>query len=256
MKCATLPLPGISRGKNLGFMDKTTKIILKGIISVVCLLFFVSATHADPSKEIPGLVYKEMRPPKIPFDPGKIPDPFLSYLVKRGQQASAKAEDDFVWVLESAKNKPSPIDAYFGGVYYIGPIFTAFRGTDKAVNYYKLLRKEIEQRIAAGKGPITPEGDMKDERYRLVVEGPPNWTNFREFWKMFYEDGAVVVASTYTKVGGVYDLGFRHDPDNPIETLADYCLGCYTNRNLSQRDRKSTRLNSSHTDISRMPSSP
>jgi len=148
---------------------------------------------------------------------------------------SAKAEDDFVWVLESAKNKPSPIDAYFGGVYYIGPIFTAFRGTDKAVDYYKLLRKEIEQRIVEGKGPITPEGDMKDERYRLVVEGPPNWTNFREFWKMFYEDGAVVVASTYTKVGGVYDLGFRHDPDNPIETLADYCLGCYTNRNLSQR---------------------
>jgi benzoyl-CoA reductase subunit B len=148
---------------------------------------------------------------------------------------SARAEDDFVWVLESAKNKPSPIDAYFGGVYYIGPIFTAFRGTEKAVDYYKALRKEIEQRLAEGKGPITPEGDMKDERYRLVVEGPPNWTNFREFWKMFYEDGAVVVASTYTKVGGVYDLGFRHDPDNPIETLADYCLGCYTNRNLSQR---------------------
>ena len=148
---------------------------------------------------------------------------------------SARAEDDFVWVLESAKHKPSPIDAYFGGVYYIGPIFTAFRGTEKAVDYYKALRKEIEQRIAEGKGPITPEGDMQDERYRLVVEGPPNWTNFREFWKMFYEDGAVVVASTYTKVGGVYDLGFRHDPDNPIETLADYCLGCYTNRNLSQR---------------------
>jgi benzoyl-CoA reductase subunit B len=148
---------------------------------------------------------------------------------------SAKAEDDFVWVLESAKNRPSPIDAYFGGVYYIGPIFTAFRGTVEAVDYYRLLRKEIAQRLAEGKGPITPDGDLKDERYRLVVEGPPNWTNFREFWKMFYEEGAVVVASTYTKVGGVYDLGFRHDPDNPIETLADYCLGCYTNRNLSQR---------------------
>ncbi len=148
---------------------------------------------------------------------------------------SARAEDDFVWVLESAKNRPSPIDAYFGGVYYIGPIFTAFRGTGKAVDYYKLLRKEIEQRLKEGKGPITPDGDLSDERYRLVVEGPPNWTNFREFWKMFYEDGAVVVASTYTKVGGVYDLGFRHDPDNPLETLADYCLGCYTNRNLSQR---------------------
>jgi benzoyl-CoA reductase subunit B len=148
---------------------------------------------------------------------------------------SAKAEENLVWVLQSAKNKPSPIDAYFGGVYYIGPIFTAFRGTPDAVEYYDLLRTEIEQRIAAGKGPITPEGEMTEERFRLVVEGPPNWTSFREFWKMFYDDGAVVVASTYTKVGGVYDFGFRHDPEHPLESLADYCLGCYTNRNLPQR---------------------
>jgi benzoyl-CoA reductase subunit B len=149
---------------------------------------------------------------------------------------SAKAEDDFVWVLESAKNKPSPIDAYFGGVYYVGPIFTAFRGTTDAVDYYKTLRGEIEQRIANGQGPITPEGEMKEEKYRLVVEGPPNWTSFRDFWKMFYDEGAVVVSSTYTKVGGVYDYdGFRHDPQNPLESLADYCLGCYTNRNMPMR---------------------
>ncbi|MER2554509.1 MAG: benzoyl-CoA reductase subunit B [Thauera sp.] len=148
---------------------------------------------------------------------------------------SAKAEDNLVWVLESAKNRPSPIDAYFGGVYYIGPMFTAFRGTTDAVEYYDLVRKEIEQRIREGKGPITPEGDMKEEKYRLVVEGPPNWTSFREFWKLFYDEGAVVVASSYTKVGGLYDQGFRHDPNDPLGTLADYCLGCYTNNNLPQR---------------------
>ncbi|MGL1832149.1 benzoyl-CoA reductase subunit B [Rhodocyclaceae bacterium SMB388] len=148
---------------------------------------------------------------------------------------SAEAEDNLVWVLESGKNKPSPIDAYFGGVYYIGPIFTAFRGTRDAVEYYGLLRKEVEQRLAEGKGPITPEGDLKDEKYRLVVEGPPNWTSFREFWKLFYDEGAVVVASSYTKVGGLYDQGFRHDPSDPLGTLADYCLGCYTNNNLPQR---------------------
>lgn len=148
---------------------------------------------------------------------------------------SAKAEDNLVWVLESAKNRPSPIDAYFGGVYYIGPMFTAFRGTADAVEYYDLVRAEIEQRIREGKGPITPEGDMKEEKYRLVVEGPPNWTSFREFWKLFYDEGAVVVASSYTKVGGLYDQGFRHDPNDPLGTLADYCLGCYTNNNLPQR---------------------
>jgi len=148
---------------------------------------------------------------------------------------SAKAEEDLAWVLQSAKHRPSPIDAYFGGVYYIGPIFTAFRGTPEATEYYRLLRAEVAERMAQGRGPITPEGELGEERYRLVVEGPPNWTSFREFWKMFYDEGAVVVASTYTKVGGIYDFGFRHDPRHPLESLADYCLGCYTNLNLPSR---------------------
>ncbi|MCC6466061.1 MAG: benzoyl-CoA reductase subunit B, partial [Planctomycetes bacterium] len=155
--------------------------------------------------------------------------------LREALKRSAKAEDDLVWVLESAKNKPSPIDAYFGGVYYIGPIFTSFRGTQDAVDYYTLLRGEIEQRVKEGLGPVTPDGVMNEEKYRIVTEGPPNWTSFREFWKMFYGEGAVVVASSYTKVGGLYDRGFRHDPANPIETLADYCLGCYTNLNLPDR---------------------
>ena len=155
--------------------------------------------------------------------------------LRQNLKESAKAEDHFVWVLESAKHKPSPIDAYFGGVYYVGPIFTAFRGTPDATEYYRLLKGEVEQRIKEGKGPITPDGDFNNEKYRLIVEGPPNWTSFRDFWKMFYDEGAVVVASSYTKVGGLYDLGFRHDPANPLESLADYCLGCYTNRNLPSR---------------------
>ncbi|MDH3254625.1 MAG: benzoyl-CoA reductase subunit B [Acidobacteriota bacterium] len=148
---------------------------------------------------------------------------------------SAAAEDDLVYVLESARHRPSPIDAYFGGVYYIGPIFSAFRGTEEGAAYYRALRREIDQRVAAGQGPVTPEGELETERFRLVIEGPPNWTSFREFWKMFYDEGAVVVASTYTKVGGLYDRGFRHDPDNPLATLADYCMGCYTNLSLPAR---------------------
>jgi benzoyl-CoA reductase subunit B len=70
----------------------------------------------------------------------------LSELLAR----SARAEDDLVWVLESAKHRPSPIDAYFGGIDYLGPIFTAFRGTQDAVDYYRMLRAEIQQRLDAG----------------------------------------------------------------------------------------------------------
>ncbi len=155
--------------------------------------------------------------------------------LRQYMRESQKAEQNLVNVLQSAKNRPSPIDGYFGAVYYIGPIFTAFRGTPEATQYYDMLWSEVSERVREGKGPVTPDGEMGEEKYRLIVEGPPNWTNFRDFWKMFYDEGAVVVASTYAKVGGVYDFGFRHDADNPIESLAEYCLGCYTNLNFPQR---------------------
>jgi benzoyl-CoA reductase subunit B len=148
---------------------------------------------------------------------------------------SAAAEEDLVAVLQSARKRPSPIDAYFGAVYYVGPIFSAFRGTQEGAAYYRALREEIEGRASEGLGPVTPSGVLTDQKYRLVVEGPPNWTHFRDFWKMFSDEGAVVVASTYSKVGGTYDFGFRHDARDPMGTLADYCGGCYTNLNLPGR---------------------
>ncbi len=148
---------------------------------------------------------------------------------------SSKVEDYIIKIFDTTKHRPSPIDAYFAGVYYIGPINIGFRGTPEAVTYYEELYKEILLRIENGLGPITPEGVIEEERFRLVVEGPPNWTHFREFWKLFYDMGAVIVASSYTKVGGVYDMGFRVNPDKPLESLADYCMNCYTNLSLKQR---------------------
>ncbi len=148
---------------------------------------------------------------------------------------SAKAEDLLIEVFDSAKHKPSPIDAYFGGVYYVGPIFTAFRGSKACVEYYEELIKEVNYRIENKLGPITPEGQLQSEKFRLVVEGPPNWTHFRNFWQIFHDMEAVFVGSTYTRVGGVYDDGFRHSADDSLQSLAEYCLGCYTNRNLPQR---------------------
>jgi len=203
-----------------------------------CETIFLQTPYLADGKITPNMVqymvkqFKEDVIPKlekvsgVKFDIDRLRE----YLKK-----SAKAEDDLVYVLQSAKNKPSPIDAYFGGIYYIGPIFGAFRGTDDAIDYYKSLRAEVDDRIAKGLGPVTPDGVMQEEKYRLVVEGPPNYTSFRQFWKMFYEEGATVVASSYTKVGGTYDFGFRHDPDRPLETLAEYCLGVYTNRSLPMR---------------------
>jgi len=167
-------------------------------------------------EEVTGIKYDETKLKKI-----------LSY--------SKEAQDWITRIFDTTKHRPSPIDAYFAGVYYIGPINIGFRGTAEAVEYYKELYNEIQERIKLGLGPITPEGEMKEEKYRLVVEGPPNWTNFREFWKIFYDMGAVIVASSYTKVGGVYDLGWRHNPEKPLQSLSEYCMNCYTNLNIPQR---------------------
>jgi len=75
-------------------MRNRTTIVATGIISALCLLFLVTPVNAGPSKEIPLPAYKDLRPQKPPFDPDRIPDPFLSYLVKRGQQATLKAEEE------------------------------------------------------------------------------------------------------------------------------------------------------------------
>ena len=185
--------------------------------------------------EMRAYMVKQLREEVIPKMEKVSGKKFDEEKLKQNLRNAAEAEDYLVQIFESAKHKPSPIDGYFAGVYYIGPVNIGFRGTPEATEYYKQLLDEINERIRLGQGPVTPEGEMTHERFRLVVEGPPNWTNFREFWKMFYDLGVVIVASSYTKVGGVFDLGFRHNPDKPLESLSDYCMTVYTNHNLPQR---------------------
>ncbi|HRH10122.1 MAG TPA: benzoyl-CoA reductase subunit B [Bacteroidia bacterium] len=191
--------------------------------------------NAKMTPEMVQYMVKQLREEVIPVMEEVSGVKYDENKLKKILQYSKEAGDWIAKIFDTTKHKPSPIDAYFAGVYYIGPINIGFRGTAEAVEYYKELHSEIMDRIKKGLGPITPEGEMKEEKYRLVVEGPPNWTSFREFWKIFYDMGAVIVASSYTKVGGVYDMGWRHDPERPLEALAEYCMNCYTNLNLPQR---------------------
>lgn len=72
-------------------MEPRTTHYVATIIAIICLLFFVSSSGAVPAQDIPEPAYKDLRPHKQPLDPDTIPDPFLSYLVKQGQRASARA---------------------------------------------------------------------------------------------------------------------------------------------------------------------
>jgi benzoyl-CoA reductase subunit B len=141
---------------------------------------------------------------------------------------SREAEDLWVQILRLAQERPSPFDSYFEAVFYMAPI-NILRGTQECVDYYRHVLAEMQTRRDDRRGPV-PE-----EKFRIVVEGPPPWPHFRAFWELFKRWGAVAVASTYSKVGGLYDQGVRHDPARPLESIAEYAMSSYTNWNLKKR---------------------
>ncbi len=148
--------------------------------------------------------------------------------LQRTLALSRQAEELWTQILQLARERPSPFDSYFEAVFYMAPI-NMLRGTEETVTYYRYLLEEMKARREAHRGPV-PE-----EKFRTVVEGPPPWPHFRAFWELFKRWGAVSVASTYSKVGGLYDQGVRHDPGRPLESIAEYAMGGYTNWNLRMR---------------------
>ncbi len=151
--------------------------------------------------------------------------------LRQALKNSAKAEDLWVDILNSPKHDPVPFDAFFEAVYYMSPIFVRLRGTEECVKYYETALEEINERIRNKIGCI-PEIKLK-----FVIDCPPPWSHFNEFWEMFKKWNACSVASTYSKVGGFWDTGLRHDSTRPLESLAEYCSYCYTNQNLDLRFR-------------------
>ena len=144
-------------------------------------------------------------------------------------QRSGETEEYWSQIKALTKNVPTPFDAYFDAITLMAPLYCV-RGSEEGLNFFAEAYKELEERVRLGTG-VLPE-----ERFRIVVEGPPPWPYLRTFRDLFTKWGAVAVASTYSTVGGVWEFGFRHDPDKPLESIAEHMLiQNYTNRNLFQR---------------------
>ncbi|MFQ5850165.1 MAG: 2-hydroxyacyl-CoA dehydratase subunit D [Candidatus Binatia bacterium] len=127
------------------------------------------------------------------------------------------------------KHVPSPFDAYFDSVSMMAPLY-CLRGTEEGLRFFETAHKEMEEKVQMGTGPL-PE-----ERFRFVIEGPPPWPYLRVFRDLFAKWGAVAVASTYSTVGGLWEFGFKHDPNRPLESIAEHMLEWnLTNRNFLQR---------------------
>ena len=80
-------------------------------------------------------------------------------------------------VLEMARNKPSPIN-FFDSAIHMGPI-VVMRGTQYAVDYYKILLSELQERI------INKTGAIQEEKYRLYWDGMPLWFKLSSMAKLF-----------------------------------------------------------------------
>jgi benzoyl-CoA reductase subunit B len=150
----------------------------------------------------------------------------LDYDELREKLAFAREmERSWLEIKELTKNIPSPYDDYFDCITLMGPM-VAFRGTREGVEFFHTAKKEFEERVRLKIGPL-PE-----ERFRIVVESAPPYPYFRAFRDLFSKWGACAVGATYTTP---QPPDFLHDPERPLESLAEYPMRIFTNRGLLQR---------------------
>ncbi|GAB6193412.1 2-hydroxyacyl-CoA dehydratase subunit D [Desulfocastanea catecholica] len=128
--------------------------------------------------------------------------------LKNAVALSRQCSDLWEKCLATAAAVPSPL-TFFDGTTLMGPAVVG-RGTQKAVDVYKLLLEELNERITQKLGVID------DERYRIYWDGMPVWGRLGMHSKLFAGLNANVIASTYCSSWIFSSL----DPAAPFESMA------------------------------------
>jgi len=103
------------------------------------------------------------------------------------------------------------------------------RGRERSVEYWKLLKAELEDRVARGIGAV-PE-----EKYRLYWDHIAVWFRLRDLSEWFAAHDACVVAGNYVNCM-FYPEPEEIEPEHPLETLArERCATLQMVRNLDYR---------------------
>jgi len=111
--------------------------------------------------------------------------------------------------LATARAIPSPL-TFFDSATLMGPAVVG-RGTQAAIDVYRLLLEELNERIEKGEGTV--DGG---ERLRIYWEGMPVWGRLSMHSKLFAGLGAAVIASTYCSSWIFNAL----DPAEPFQSMA------------------------------------
>ena len=111
-------------------------------------------------------------------------------------------------VLETNAAIPAPL-SFFDATIHMGPA-VVLRGSPKAVEYYEVLVKEMDGKVAE------KDGAVEGEKFRVYWEGMPIWGKLRNLAELFIELKTAVVASTYCN-SWIFD---SFDPDDPFTSMA------------------------------------
>jgi len=128
--------------------------------------------------------------------------------LKRVLALSRECSDLWQKVLFTAGTIPSPL-TFFDGTIHMGPA-VVLRGTQPAIDYYKLLLAELEERIENHVAAVD------GEKYRIYWEGMPVWGRLSAHSKLFAGLDANVLASTYCNSWIFSDF----DENDPFNSMA------------------------------------
>ena len=165
-----VPILGISTNRNIGNISEATiDAIVQQIKDMIPSLENISGNKFDMDK------------------------------LKSVVSLSKKCSDLWKKVLETNMSKPAPM-SFFDATIHMGPA-VVLRGTDVAIEYYELLLKELEERVANAVAAV------EDETFRLYWEGMPIWGKLRDLSEFFIEQKTAIVASTYCNswIFGAFD---------------------------------------------------
>ena len=135
-------------------------------------------------------------------------------------------EAQLLWqkILNTTAHKPSPMSA-FDAFFFLALIVT-LRGTQIAVDFYKELLEEMEQRIQTGISMVP------HEKYRLLWDNLPVWYRLKWLSEKFSDHNACLVADTYTSAwcGAIKYT----DENNFLDSMAEAYTMIYLNIGVDQ----------------------
>ena len=100
------------------------------------------------------------------------------------------------------------------------------RGSQEAVDFYRLMKAEVEERVSNGVAAVP------GERIRLLWDNIAIWYQLLRFYRLFSEKGACFVVDSYTNGWSI-----QFTLDEPIIGLAQAYAAPFINLDLRTRSR-------------------